>query len=366
MSTTNLRVAVMWTELSGYLNACLNALFNRYNVELDVTRIANEGTNRHPYDESIFEWMPSLRTLPDAGARNAEKLLTEIKNFAPHVAIISGWDMPVYRKVARTLRKQGVYVIGAVDNPWHGSLKQRIGVFVSPWYVTPLFDVLWVPGERGATFARYLGFSGEHIMQGLYSADCARFSVIGEWREKQDQASWPRRFLFAGRFSREKGIEDLVSAYQLYKEVTERPWDLWVAGNGPLDGLLSNIDGVRLLGFIQPEYFDQILRQVGVFVLPSHYDPWPLVIHEMTLAGLPILCSRQCGSSVELVQDGYNGFLFDAGDVDGLASLLQLVSSKDIDLLEMGRRSTILSNRYSPEQWADYLIDHISRYVQTK
>ncbi len=60
---------------------------------------------------------------------------------------------------------------------------------------------------------------------------------------------------------------------------------------------------------------------------------WSLAIHEMTSAGLPILCSRQCGGSVELVQDGYNGLLFDAGDIDTLAGFFQLLSGGHVDLL---------------------------------
>ena len=149
-----LRIAILWTELSGYLNACLQALVDHHNVDLSVTRIVKKGVNRHPYAESMFEWMPNLRTLPNSNVKHADALISELDSFAPDVAIISGWAMPVYRKIARILRSQGVYVIGTADNPWHGSFRQRLGVLVSPWYVRPLFDDLWVPGERGARFAR--------------------------------------------------------------------------------------------------------------------------------------------------------------------------------------------------------------------
>jgi len=364
MPDKNLRIAVMWTELSGYLNACLLALNKRYQVELDITRIAREGPDRRPYDEAMFAWMPRLRTLPDGDGKHAEKVLNEMTSFDPHVAIISGWSTPVYRKIARVLRQRGVYVIGTADNPWRGSLKQHLGILISPWYVRPLFDVLWVPGERGATFASKLGFQGQHLMQGLYSADREKFEAAGAWRENLGKKDWPRRFFFAGRLAEEKGIEDLISAYQIYRKIAQDPWELWIAGSGPLEGMLSGVEGVRLLGFVQPEDYDRILRQVSVFVLPSHFEPWGLVIHEMAIGGLPILCSRQCGSSVELVQDGYNGYLFEAGDIEGLASLLNLMTGERVDLQLMGRRSALLSHRYSPEQWADYLVGNISRNAQ--
>ena len=108
MSDKNLRIAIMWTELSGYLNACLKAITSRYAVELDVTRIVTKKPSRHPYDDTTFDWMPRLRTLPDARSKNAEKLLNEIMTFKPHIVIIAGWDVPVYRKIARILRQPGV------------------------------------------------------------------------------------------------------------------------------------------------------------------------------------------------------------------------------------------------------------------
>lgn len=356
-----LRIAVLWTALSGYLNACLRALVDQHSVSLHVTRIQRPGLQRHPYDDKMFAWLPHLQTLPGDNASLATEVLDQLRQFSPDAVVISGWSSPVYRKVARALRQQSIYVIGTADNPWRGTLRQRVGVMIAPWFVRPLFDALWVPGERAANFAKRLGFRGERLLFGLYSADRERFAVVAGRRLMLDNTSWPQRFLFAGRLSPEKGIADLLAAYRAYRSMTPTPWELWVAGVGPLEHVLAEEPGVRLLGFVQPDAYSELLEQVGAFVLPSHYDPWPLVIHEMTSAGLPILCSRQCGSSVELVQDGFNGFTFEAGDVNALARLFSYVSSGQVDLATMSQRSAQLAGRYSPQQWASYLVRHIQR-----
>lgn len=360
-----LRIAFLWTSLSGYLNACLRALVECHHVELDVTRIRPPGPRPHPYAEDLFEWL-NLRTLMSGDISLAEDLFNELETFAPHVVVVSGWSSPVYRKVARMLRRNAIPVIGTADNPWRGNLRQWGGVLLARWYVRPLFDALWVPGERAANFARRLGFRGEHLMFGLYSADRHHFATVAEQRKVFDSTTYPHRFFFAGRLVPEKGIQDLVNAYRVYRTKTPTPWELWVAGVGPFEYLLVDEPGIRMLGFVQPYAYLEILQQVGAFVLPSHYDPWPLVIHEMASAGIPIICSRQCGSSVELVQDGLNGFIFEAGDVPALVNLLEQVASGSVDLVTMGQRSAELSVRYSPEQWANYLVHHVQRLIQLK
>ena len=71
--------------------------------------------------------------------------------------------------------------------------------------------------------------------------------------------------------------------------------------------------------FIVPVLFvplsNLILISCGVFVLPSIYEPWALVLQEFAAAGLPILCSSICGASPHFVINNYNGYTFTAGDV---------------------------------------------------
>ncbi len=360
-----LRIAVLWTELSGYFNACLQELKNRHQVDLLVFRIARSGANAHPYNDGLFAWMPELHTLPNGSNENVDQIRETLAEFSPNVALVSGWSVPAYRSIVRELRKGGVYVISGLDNPWRGTKKQWLGVMGSRFYVRYLFDAMWVPGERAGIFARKLGFSGRKLLYGLYSANRPSLEPIAKWRMQQQETSkgWPSRFLFVGRYVEIKGIPELLTAYQRYRNEVEAPWELWCAGSGPLEEQIERTAGVRNLGFVQPDQLGDVLKQTGVFVLPSRRDPWPLVIHEATSAGMPILCSRQCGSSVELVQEGYNGFRFEAGDVDALVKLMIRLSDSTLDLRKMGERSFILSARFSPQQWADHLVEHLQTYV---
>jgi len=40
-------------------------------------------------------------------------------------------------------------------------------------------------------------------------------------------------------------------------------------------------------GFVQPSDLPNIFAQAGVFILPSRYEPWGVVIGEALASGLP-------------------------------------------------------------------------------
>lgn len=40
-----------------------------------------------------------------------------------------------------------------------------------------------------------------------------------------------------------------------------------------------------------------LMKQCGVFILPSRIEPWGVVVHEFSAAGFPLLLSDQVGSA---------------------------------------------------------------------
>ena len=79
-------------------------------------------------------------------------------------------------------------------------------------------------------------------------------------------------------------------------------------------------DGVVMLG--ERADVAEVLRALDVFVLPSHNEGISNTILEAMASGVPVVASR-VGGNPELVEDGRQGRLFPAGDVDALASCLQ-------------------------------------------
>jgi glycosyltransferase involved in cell wall biosynthesis len=164
--------------------------------------------------------------------------------------------------------------------------------------------------------------------------------------------------LFAGKLVPRKRPGDLLEAWaRLALQVDRRqmPYLLFV-GDGKLRGELearaSNLgcSSVRFVGFKNqtelPAYFDLC----DVFVMPTVFEPWGLIVNEVMNAGKAVIASDQVGCVPDLVRHDYNGIVFKAGDVADLTRALRYILADPLRCREMGRRSLQIINRWSFEE----------------
>lgn len=343
-----MKVGVLWTHLSGYLNACLRELASRPGVELLV---AHEAAGQDaPFDDEQFSWISKRMTFV---ARPDQTALLELtRRFAPDVLLVSSWHIGEFRHVLQRLRPRPLRVL-CMDNQWRGTWKQRLGVIVSPLYVRRLYDAVFLPGERQAFFARRLGFPDDRIWQGLLCPDTAMLAAVAGTQT----SPLPRAFGYLGRLSPEKGLQDLLQAYEIYRSATSEPWALRVAGAGPLGPELDGHHAVIRSGFVQPEESATWLKGIGCLVVPSRFEPWGVVLSEGATVGLPLIATGACGAVPHLVHDFTNGRIARTGDIRSLAGCMAYVANlSDDERLAMGRISRGLATPYTPARWADTLL----------
>jgi glycosyltransferase involved in cell wall biosynthesis len=122
------------------------------------------------------------------------------------------------------------------------------------------------------------------------------------------------RYIYVGRLSREKGLEDLLRAFRLVLASNQRA-KLGIIGEGPLKQTLVSqvaelkIEGsVEFLGFKDLGAIGNLLQDSSALVLPSHSEPWGLVVNESLSYGCPVVVSNCCGCVPDLVLDGVTGF----------------------------------------------------------
>lgn len=95
---------------------------------------------------------------------------------------------------------------------------------------------------------------------------------------------------------------------------------------GELKELAEGDNRIKFHGFLTGDELQSLYRMVNATVLPSiWYDNSPLVIYESFMNSTPVIASR-IGGIPELVTDGYNGVLFEAGNVSELASLINKIA----------------------------------------
>lgn len=355
---TTRRIAILWTNLSGYLNACLKALAGTEGVEIFVSNIKVSADA--PYDESQFFWIEERYEW--SAFLDENELLSRLEQFKPDVIVSSGWHVPGHRRILKKYRNKAVRII-TLDNPWRGTIKQHFGVLVSRFYLKPICDALFVAGERQAVFAHKLGFSQCRILRGVLSCDHREFSAIHFKRQQLSKES--RAFVYVGRLVAEKGLDVLVSAYRRYRQSVVEPWPLRCYGTGPLKAMLEPVEGIELMGFCQPADLPGELLRASCLILPSIFEPWALVLHEAAAAGLALICSAEVGASVHLVQTGYNGYVVETGDVDELATaMLQYTALREGQRMTMAENSYLMSLQFTPERWASNLLDGAKQLIK--
>lgn len=347
-----MRIAVLWSELSGYLNASLRALAEANGRDLFVA--ARRPSANAPYAPDQFSWIPhryEYDSEPDAN-----KLLPALESFAPGLLLVGSWNVRAYRGACRRFSGRALRVC-CMDNQWQGKIKQWGGVLASRWYLRPIYDAIFTPGERQAAFARRLGFREEQIWRGIYACDHPAFSAVYRHSESFSERS-RRAFIYVGRLSPEKQIATLLNAYHQYREQRVDPWPLIVAGAGPLESQVSAMQEIDYQGFIQPKSLPSLFSRASCLLLPSSFEAWGVVIHEAAAAGLAVICTNRCGAAVHLVQDGYNGYIVEAGNVNSLARAMARFTTLSVERRRaMSAASHSLSWQFTPERWAETVLD---------
>ncbi|MBC7633675.1 glycosyltransferase family 4 protein [Aeromicrobium sp.] len=286
-------------------------------------------------------------------------LTKQVLEFDPDAVVMTAWNFAkAYRAVMKAVPAEVVRIL-VMDNLWRSTPRQWLGRAVHRWYIDTVADAAMVPSDRSEFYAHRLGFGAADVIRGSLTADTGIFFTPP--RSGEDMAS-RRSFLFVGRLVDHKGADLLAEAYARYRRADSDPWDLHVVGMGPLGPMLAGLDGVTMHGFLPPVAVAALMREASGYLLPSHIEPYGVAVHEAAASGLPILCSDFAGVAPGLVQDGANGWIVPAGDVDlWVAAMTRMSSLSSVRLAAMSEISLALSRRISPSIWAHNLQDEIGR-----
>jgi glycosyltransferase involved in cell wall biosynthesis len=150
--------------------------------------------------------------------------------------------------------------------------------------------------------------------------------------------------LTVARLAEQKGHMSLFEAWRELKRTTasNSPY-LILVGDGPLRDRLtaaaSGLSDIRFAGFKSQTELAAFYALAGIFVLPSLWESWGLVINEAMNAGCPIVASDKVGSAHDLLRDGTNGFRFEAGNARQLAAVLRRLLESSARRAEMRNAS---------------------------
>jgi glycosyltransferase involved in cell wall biosynthesis len=168
-------------------------------------------------------------------------------------------------------------------------------------------------------------------------------------------------FLGVGRQVTKKNWPGLISAYGLYRQTVDQPWDLLLVGNGVQRNAIVNrirkvgSRGISLVPMVTQEELCTLYATANCLVLPSYYgETWGAVVNEAMACGLPVLVSNECGCVQTLVRPGENGWQFSPHSPAELtAAMVRIASLSPTDRENMGKASQEIIREWSLDRFAE-------------
>ena len=163
---------------------------------------------------------------------------------------------------------------------------------------------------------------------------------------------------FAGRFTRDKGLPELVAAFQAVRTALPSAILLLVGSHESGDAIPSEtrqlIEADKAVICVEfTANIELYYLIMHVFALPTHREGFPNTILEAHAAGLPVVTTTATGA-VDAVLDGVNGLLVPVGDSMKLAESLLSVLADPARAREFGQagRERVLREFRDETVWA--------------
>lgn len=158
-------------------------------------------------------------------------------------------------------------------------------------------------------------------------------------------------FLFVGRVSNEKGIEDLINCWL---EINS-PTKLLIAGDGPIKSKLMNrskaLPSIEWLGQLSKKEVLKKLSKAKALIFPTKcFEGMPLILLEAMSMGCAVI-SSSIGNPKNMIDHGKNGLLYEPGDMSELIQSVRVIienPEKASQLAENARERYL--RMYTPEE----------------
>jgi glycosyltransferase involved in cell wall biosynthesis len=134
-------------------------------------------------------------------------------------------------------------------------------------------------------------------------------------------------FISVGRLIERKNIQLLIEALAIVNSAPDGDQAaLLIVGAGDelraLEDLAGGDPRIIFAGRVTPAELPRWYAMADVMILAAHDEPWGLVTNEAMASGLAIIAHRECGSTVDLV-DEQNGIVLDGFGVEELAMAMR-------------------------------------------
>lgn len=143
-----------------------------------------------------------------------------------------------------------------------------------------------------------------------------------------------KKILILARFCEQKNLPNLLLTWEKV-EKKHPDWTLDIYGEGEdKDRMLEiikdkHLNTVHVNGYVNDPY--RIIPQYSIFLLPSLYEGFPMVLLECMVCGVPAVAYNCLCGPDEVIKDGEDGIIVPLNDMDAFIEKVNyLIENKDL------------------------------------
>jgi glycosyltransferase involved in cell wall biosynthesis len=218
--------------------------------------------------------------------------------------------------------------------------------------------VVAVPSQSTAFALRNRGYRIDRIEILKNGVDTDLYRPDRRSEQRRSELGGGRMLLlYAGRVSREKGLERLADGYLALRERRDDV-QLVIAGDGPFREDLQLLlgDKATFTGFLRGADLADTYAACDVFVFPSTTDTLGRAVAEAQASGMPAVVYGT-GGPQECIRPDVSGFVADAGDESGFWDRVEQLLDDPARRIDMGEAARRFALTLSWDSVLDGLID---------
>jgi len=295
-------------------------------------------------------------------------LLQVIDRWNPDALLVYGWNSWSHLRVLRHFKGR-VPVLFRGDSTLldeQPRLRAALRRTLLRWVYRHV-DVAVAVGQNNRDYFEWCGLPpgrigfAPHCIDNQRFGDDSKYDIqAASWRNTLGIDAAQIVILFAGKLQPKKDPGILLEAFQ---HLAHDQAHLIFIGQGELEPALKDRAAgdprIHFMGFQNQSLMPAAYRLGDLLVLPSRGpgETWGLALNEAMACGRAIVASSKVGAARDLVRDGIAGWLFEAGNVRALTTVLD-------HAVKLGRDRLRVAGQLAREIIADWTIDRCAARIE--
>lgn len=319
----NCRILTVYIEPTPYVIGLIDRLSRISPDQIEVVFI---------YENKSQQWnikSDSHIILSNHGLKRFKQMIEILQTNSYQLIQVAGWRDPIALLciIWANIKKIPIFLMSDSQLASSSIWKQLIKKIFYPMLFKKVTGFI-AAGKRQVEYLQHYGVATELITHAQMTVDVQSITQYIQKLNLQDKQRIRQHhglnlnnilFLFVGRLEPKKGIINLVNAFVAcqFKEAS-----LIIVGDGSLQQFVLNQKKIHhelhYLGRLSGDALFDIYFAADIFILPSEFEPWGLVLNEAMAIGLPIIVTKTVGAVEDLIEHNKTGLVFNVKNLEEL------------------------------------------------